>query len=84
MATKGRNEVTTAPVPNSLARHGITAAELDAWTARSRGRQGLPLHVHDPAILAEVAALVVEGFREMEARAARPGDLDADEPAAAA
>jgi hypothetical protein len=65
-------KVTTPQVPHSLARHGITAAELDAWLARSRGRQGLPLHVHDPAILAEVAALVVEGFREMEA-----DDLDA-------
>ena len=54
---------------------GLTPQEFDAWLAGSRGRQGKPFHVRDPAILASVAATVHEAIRDGEARASQPDDL---------
>jgi hypothetical protein len=51
---------------------GLTRQQFEAWFAKSRGRQGLPLHVHDPVILAKVAAIVRDAIRETET-----DDLDA-------
>lgn len=54
---------------------GLTPEEFDAWLARSRGRQGKPFHVHDPAILASVAAIVYEAIQDVDAWASQTDDL---------
>jgi hypothetical protein len=51
---------------------GLTRQQFEAWFAKSRGRQGLPLHIHDPVILARIAAIVRDAIRETET-----DDLDA-------
>jgi len=53
----------------------LTREAFMAWYAKSRGRQGLPLHEHDPAILARVVTLVQAATRDAEARASQPDDL---------
>ena len=58
---------------------GMTKADLAAWVRQSRHEQGCPEKVQDPAIIANVAALVtrING-------ASLLGDLDAAELAAEA
>jgi len=38
----------------------MTPAELRAWVAETRARQGLPPMISDPTVLAKLAALVAE------------------------
>jgi hypothetical protein len=38
----------------------VTPAEVAAWVAETRARQGLPPRISDPAVLAKLAALVAD------------------------
>jgi hypothetical protein len=38
----------------------MTPAELRAWVAETRARQGLPPTISDPTVLARLAALVAD------------------------
>jgi hypothetical protein len=38
----------------------MTPAELHAWVAETRARQGLPPTISDPTVLARLAALVAD------------------------
>jgi hypothetical protein len=38
----------------------VTPAELRAWVAETLARQGFPPTISDPAVLAELAALVAD------------------------
>jgi len=67
----------------SLPAHGRTPDEVHAWVVQSRREQGLPDKEEDPAIVAKaIALLTARGWPPPWA--ARPGDLDADDPAAEA
>jgi hypothetical protein len=46
-------------------------AEVERWVRETRARQGLPEHVEDPAVLAELAAEVVDTLLRD-----RPGEAD--------
>jgi hypothetical protein len=42
----------------------MTNETLEAWVARTRREQGLPEHVDDSAVLAELAQAVIEATEE--------------------
>jgi hypothetical protein len=41
---------------------GLSAAEVDAWVARSRAAQGLPPKITEPAVLARLVRLAFAGL----------------------
>jgi hypothetical protein len=51
----------------------MTRAELRAWVAETRARQGLPPRISDPSVLARLAALVAD----VMVLPGRKGDTDA-------
>ena len=68
--------------PNPGPRRAWTPEELDAWLAKSRGSQGLPFFLEDPAIIAKlIALLTARGWPPPWA--SRPDDLDDDQAEAA-
>jgi hypothetical protein len=48
----------------------MTPAEVRAWVAETRARQGLPPTISDPTVLAKLAALVADTIRERDRGAA--------------
>jgi hypothetical protein len=51
-----------------------TPEQLDAWLAKSRGTQGLPFFVEDPAVIARLLALEKALDRAADARANESDD----------
>jgi hypothetical protein len=48
----------------------MTRAEVAAWVAETRARQGLPPRITDATVLAKLAALVADTIRERDRGAA--------------